>query len=122
MNSSSLPGTQLFAKWGYSPVDSVRPVIWWNTEVEWWYRQNIFLFAQQGHPLLLKRELQPAMDVVHPELLRIRCSEIEDLLLPQTVGALARALPESVGRSVREFFRRLFSSHSRRVVDPISKT
>jgi hypothetical protein len=47
------------------------------------------------------------MDIVHPELLRIRCEEIEDLHRGQTVGSLGRAIPGALGRSVRERVRRL---------------
>jgi hypothetical protein len=97
---------RLFLERGYSVVDCLRPAIWENAKVEWWYRQNIVFFARQGHPLLTS-PAQLALDIVHPELLRIRSEEIEDLYRAQTVGSLGRALPRALGRSVRERLHRL---------------
>jgi SAM-dependent methyltransferase len=34
-----------FEEFGYKPYDLVRDRIWWDQRVEWWYRQNIVLFA-----------------------------------------------------------------------------
>lgn len=36
---------RLFAAHGYLTVDAVRPLIWPDTRVEWWYCQNTLLFA-----------------------------------------------------------------------------
>jgi hypothetical protein len=46
----------------YFPDDFIRSQIWENSDVEWWYRQNIILF-QEGHDASL---LSP-LDLVHPE-------------------------------------------------------
>ena len=40
---------ELFQKRGYSPIDYVRPTIWNDPDVEWWYAQNALLFAAQAH-------------------------------------------------------------------------
>ena len=37
----------LFHKYDYLPVDCLRPVIWHNSEISWWYRQNSLIFVQQ---------------------------------------------------------------------------
>lgn len=64
----------LFADLGYLVHDFIRPQIWTDSAIPYWYRQNIFLYALQ--------RLQPAgaadiatnapstlpLDVVHPEL------------------------------------------------------
>ncbi|MFN7022448.1 MAG: class I SAM-dependent methyltransferase [Phycisphaerales bacterium] len=66
-----------FAARGYVPADPVRPKVWDDPRVEWWYRQNTLLFLSEkalaGAPELRSlvddfRE-RPA-DLVHPEMLR----------------------------------------------------
>jgi SAM-dependent methyltransferase len=36
---------KLFAGQGYRPYDLLRDRIWWDQRVEWWYRQNMLIFA-----------------------------------------------------------------------------
>jgi hypothetical protein len=63
----------LFARHGYLAYDPIRPTIWRDQQVAWWYRQNILLFAnapgRDAHPALAA--LTPvngaALDQVHPE-------------------------------------------------------
>lgn len=38
---------KLFASHGYERLDPVRPWVWRNPEVEWWYKQNLYLFTQR---------------------------------------------------------------------------
>jgi SAM-dependent methyltransferase len=38
----------LFREHGYVPVDFIRKRVWQNEAVEWWYAQNMLLFAQAG--------------------------------------------------------------------------
>lgn len=59
-----------FARNGLLPFDVVRPRIWEDTNVEWWYRQNTLVFARQT---AVPSGLKPGgagrgtLDVVHPE-------------------------------------------------------
>lgn len=39
--------SQLFEKFGFVPVDYVRPLIWNMDQVDWWYKQNILLFIHK---------------------------------------------------------------------------
>ena len=63
-----------FQDYDYSVIDPLRKRIWQNHEVEWWYSQNILLFARRDyleyHPLL-KRESETTatsqLSVVHPQ-------------------------------------------------------
>ena len=47
---------KLFAQRGYVAFDPIRPLIYKNLEVCWWYRQNLFAFVElaylQAHPAL----------------------------------------------------------------------
>jgi hypothetical protein len=62
-----------FAAWDFVPVDCLRRRLWANPEVDWWYAQNLFLYADQDclrcHPAL-QREYEvagpTALAVVHP--------------------------------------------------------
>ncbi|TNE67594.1 MAG: hypothetical protein EP335_01445 [Alphaproteobacteria bacterium] len=60
----------LFADQGYRVVDTIRPVIWGDTRVEWWYRQNTFLFVREGCENRLAMDVPVVSlptDLVHPE-------------------------------------------------------
>jgi SAM-dependent methyltransferase len=39
---------QIFATFGYRKVDSIRPLIWRDAQIAWWYRQNVYLYATDG--------------------------------------------------------------------------
>jgi len=61
---------KLFNTNGYQCLDIFRPVIWENKEVDWWYRQGIFLFINRASSLEninnLKNTMVPIADIVHP--------------------------------------------------------
>jgi cyclopropane fatty-acyl-phospholipid synthase-like methyltransferase len=48
--------TKRFQDRGYEPVDCLRRHVWEDARVEWWYAQNVLLYAERGylhrHPLL----------------------------------------------------------------------
>lgn len=52
-----------FGKHGFYFHDVIRPRIWNNRGVDWWYRQNIFLVTREASP-------ERIMSAVHPELYR----------------------------------------------------
>ena len=37
---------KIFLKYNYEPIDYIRPKIWNNEKIEWWYRQNILLYVK----------------------------------------------------------------------------
>jgi SAM-dependent methyltransferase len=59
-----------FAQYDYYFHDFIRPQIWNNTEIEYWYKQNIFIVAHKD--IAFPKELQNLsiqnFDVIHPEL------------------------------------------------------
>jgi len=64
---------QLFAERRYAAIDAVRCRVWHDRDVEWWYRQNILLFASAGalrdSEALRKARDQThdgALDLIHP--------------------------------------------------------
>lgn len=51
---------------GYHLYDIIRPVIWDNPEVDWWYKQNMVVFAK--YPVKTVFPQSPLQHVIHPEL------------------------------------------------------
>jgi hypothetical protein len=64
---------QKFARVGFAGIDCIRPRVWTNTSVEWWYAQNTFLYVDRA---LLQRHARlqseaagarsPLAPIVHP--------------------------------------------------------
>ncbi len=71
-----------FAQYGYRAVDAVRPVVWDDAGVKFWYRQNAVLYSSPEALASNKRMGEIAdrtdtrmLDVIHPELLEHRNAE-----------------------------------------------
>lgn len=67
----------IFITNNYMPIDCIRPSIWNNHNIAWWYRQNTILYCRKDyikkHPNLSKlcKETNHIQmwDLVHPEML-----------------------------------------------------
>ncbi len=57
----------LFEKQGYRPLDLIRPEIWADQNIYFWYRQNTLIFIKNDKPKRI-RDTNIAIDIVHPEL------------------------------------------------------
>jgi len=77
-----------FSDQGYVPFDVIRPLVWDNPEVEYWYAQNVLLFVAQrclnNYPRLLdihqNHRITP-LNLVHPRKYIEECQkslELED--------------------------------------------
>jgi SAM-dependent methyltransferase len=62
---------QLFAENDFVCRDIIRPTVWSDPSIEWWYRQNTFLFHHAGYRLDGAVDLPSApvelMDIIHPD-------------------------------------------------------
>jgi SAM-dependent methyltransferase len=73
---------RLFSKHGFFPVDCIRPYVWGNPQVCWWYQQNALLYVAQS-VLRRRKKLKPvphavSLDIVHPALVEIyRSAELK---------------------------------------------
>ncbi len=58
-----------FSNVGYTCIDLIRPEIWSDRRVCWWYRQNIIVFIRNEklHMLPAGTSLNHPVDLVHPE-------------------------------------------------------
>lgn len=72
----------IFAKYGYHFHDVIRPHIWSNPNVDWWYKQNMFLVKKDvPGPMPFN-----ALSVVHPELFNAHKAMEADYLKSLSVG------------------------------------
>jgi hypothetical protein len=62
-----------FAARGYLCFDAIRPLIWSDGSIDFWYRQNTLLYVRSDQPLATFPALQHTrttkpMDIVHPQI------------------------------------------------------
>lgn len=85
----------LFRSNGYEPLDCLRHKIWTNSEVEWWYAQNIFAYAKSTRlaefPKAVAESRESPTDLVHPRAF-VRMA-IPSEMTPRMLKEVARALP-----------------------------
>lgn len=79
---------EIFSKYDFIPVDCIRPLIWNNKSVEFWYKQNILVFIKK--------------DVVY------NYTSLESYLKATYPNYLARIHPDFFD-SINEHMRRTFS-------------
>jgi SAM-dependent methyltransferase len=58
----------IFSKFGFSAYDIIRPRIWGDNAIHFWYRQNILVYARANTFSVICSQAMPSLDVVHPEL------------------------------------------------------
>ncbi|KAA5532433.1 class I SAM-dependent methyltransferase [Taibaiella lutea] len=62
----------IFDKYGYEPIDYIRPLVWNKEEVMYWYRQNVLLFVKKDIIPTLPIELVKAHEATKADcLLRV---------------------------------------------------
>jgi len=95
INEQYLPyWVKLFEAHGFQGMDAIRPWILGNDSVEWFYQQNIVMFAAPQHPLLAKGFPKP-QTIIHEEL-------FEQFRRPKlTLKMIATGLPGAILRSLR---------------------
>jgi len=57
----------LFSHHGFSPLDYIRPVIWNDPKIDFWYKQNILVFERH---LYLNAPPTP-LSIIHPDLFKL---------------------------------------------------
>jgi len=70
----------LFFNKGYYPCEILRDIFWNDNEIEWWYRQNILIFAPESVllnlNLTISKEVRP---LIHPDLFIEKLDVIQKL-------------------------------------------
>jgi SAM-dependent methyltransferase len=85
----------LFQEFGYACYDVLRPRIWNNPRVAWYYAQNCLIFARRSQPLL-GAAVRP-LSLVHPVLWS---GEVSRMNSP---GKLLERLPKAFVAALRAF-------------------
>lgn len=70
---------QKFAIHDYLMYDVFRGMFWNEINVQWWYKQNIVLFVKRGTKIGDPSDAPRVVDMIHPELFRLRSSERDQL-------------------------------------------
>jgi SAM-dependent methyltransferase len=76
-----------FAQFGFRPIDCVRPALWTDAEVPFWYRQNAILYVGPESAVSESLSAPMPLNVVHPDLLR---AKQEATARPSVIRRLAR--------------------------------
>jgi SAM-dependent methyltransferase len=85
----------LFAECGHRPVDLVRPVVWEDDRISWWYRQNAFLAVAPNVPV----DGPPVRDVVHPDAWKAAVGSL--WTRSASPSALLKQLPRALRHAAR---------------------
>tara|TARA_B110000259_G_scaffold7712_1_gene8440 strand:+ start:82 stop:843 length:762 start_codon:yes stop_codon:yes gene_type:complete len=65
----------LFLKHNYVLHDVLRP-IFWNTEIQPWYKQNMVFYAPKGFKFNKKLKTLDIENIVHPEIFKMRIDQL----------------------------------------------
>jgi SAM-dependent methyltransferase len=92
---------ELFASHGMKPVDAIRDRVWSNPDVEYWYAQNIILFATEdalaANPALAALASDEVLARVHPRAY-MSLVDPQEMSLRWTVDRLRRITPLALRR------------------------
>lgn len=68
-----------FAKHGFRAADVIRPIIWQNPNIEFYYRQNILLFTNVDTNLVLPPHQEWTFNRVHEQAFKLKSDALEAL-------------------------------------------
>ncbi len=94
----------IFAKLEFAPLDCLRFKLWNDPQIEWWYRQNMILYAHRDYiaarphwRVMQDRQPPKVLRLVHPE----NYAEKMGMLLDPGLRHLLRVLPRATARMTR---------------------
>ncbi len=91
----------LFAEHGYEPHDVVRPVVWDNDRVAFWYAQNTMLYLDgRGMGVATSSSALP-LDVVHPRMHVRDHTRVKPAPAPPSLTRTLRDVPPAAWRAFR---------------------
>ena len=95
-----------FAAHGYDPYDVVRPRVWSDPRVAFWYAQNTILYVERSHAPTLPALGDPApadssLDLVHPALHVRDHTTRKPPPPPPSLSRVMRDAPGAAWRAVR---------------------
>ena len=96
-----------FEQHGYKIYDCIRPLIWNNNQIEYWYRQNIFLISKINLPGLTRITSGQFSDIVHPVSFTKLEEEYKRLsnIDPMSQVAIRKFIPFYIKKKFKKLFR-----------------
>jgi SAM-dependent methyltransferase len=98
----------LFQAHGYVQLDPLRPLVWHAPRVQWWYRQNLFVYVASKYleendelKALPRAVGDERMTLVSRRILRQYVGDENQIGLRQIVRILPRAILRSFGKGLR---------------------
>jgi SAM-dependent methyltransferase len=102
-----------FKEHGYTVIDAIRRQIWQNENVEYWYAQNILIFADEGsiksNPALyreMKNTSTAQLSLVHPKMHLLNSAPIKVILGIPFLNSIF--LDIVTGKTMRSIIRKCF--------------
>jgi SAM-dependent methyltransferase len=102
-----------FGEHNYVAIDAIRKRIWENDQVEYWYAQNILIFADKNyiksHPILyseMKNTVSSQLSLVHPKMYLLNSAPIRILVGVPLLNAIF--LNIVTGKTIRNIIRHFF--------------
>ena len=90
----------IFSDYDYMVCDVIRPNIWWNRRIAYWYRQNILVFCDR-HSLEIIPEL-----ALSPHALQISLVHPEHMNFHDALRAITVATPKYAKETLKRFLKR----------------
>jgi len=81
-----------FSKFNYKILDVIRPIIWDNSEIFWWYKQNTVLFVKKTFKISDNYKIMPITNIVHYELYLEKSDELEKIKKNKTFFIIKEVL------------------------------
>ncbi len=69
-----------FVKHNYVIHDVIRPIFWDNSEIFWWYKQNMVLVAPESFEFNFTEKVVPMRNIVHYELFENKTRSLNETL------------------------------------------
>lgn len=102
-----------FEEHGYVAIDAIRKQIWQDENVEYWYAQNILIFAEQdyikSHTALdgaMKNTVVTQLSLVHPKMYLLNSAPIRILVGVPLLNTIFLNLV--TGKTIRNMIRKCF--------------
>lgn len=102
-----------FEEHGYAVIDAIRKQIWQNEDVEYWYAQNILIFADQesirSHPVLyreMKNTSTTQLSLVHPKMYLLNSAPIRIIVGIPFLNSIFLSIV--TGKTIRSIIRKCF--------------
>lgn len=79
-----------FSRWNYTAIDCIRPHVWNNKNIEWWYRQNTILYVRDSYlshfsdTASVRHESSAVMRLIHPEMWVAHLSFVDADKVPES--------------------------------------